>query len=464
VLVAALARHDLLTEFRALVKGYGTLDELAALAEDRGPGVEAYKDFYDEKILSARVDGVPALLAEILQRMTAGEPHPAQLMQRWIHPLHSAFVDRLLHSSGILELREEYLEVLLSDPLRLLPDKTDRVEVYLPLALNGSVGQDFFVFGYGAVQCLNNPQWLSEELTLTMTVRNVSGRTLAMERGEKLGIASRKNWFPFGEALDCQLFDHAPEDDGGDASDDDDYVVSSQIDCEPLPVAGCRLPCAEVRAQPVRAGQSTAQSRGPSGTVGALQIQSSVTPEAKICSPAAVLEEESTSLAVSGDGAQNGDGTERLLPVMRSDTKCTVETTSVQPEAATILETRNRPIVAQPSTPVESVSCKQGGQTQSIAIQTEVVPSSEDIPNPVQSASLPSVFPVPGEGAAEIPLSEKSSICGESPGDSQEERIEERDPTDKGPHQTSPSEEVAGGISAESTPEVNIIQFYSAIE
>jgi hypothetical protein len=446
VLVAALARHDLLTEFRSLVKGYGTLDELAALAEDRGPGVEAYKDFYDEKILSARVDGVPALLAEILQRMTAGEPHPAQLMQRWIHPLHSAFVDRLLHSSGILELREEYLEVLLSDPLRLLPDKTDRVEVYLPLALNGSVGQDFFVFGYGAVQCLNNPQWLSEELTLTVTVRNVSGRPLAMERGEKLGIASRKNWFPFGEALDCQLFDHAPEDDGGDASDDDDYVVSSQIDCEPLPVAGCRLPCAEARAQPVRAGQSTVQSKGPSGTVG-------VSPEAKICSPAAVLLEESTSLAVSGDEAQNGDGTERLLPVMRSDSKCTVET-SVLPEAVPISETKNRATVTQASTPVESVSCKQ-----SIAIQTEVVASAQDILNPIQSASLPSVLPVPGEGAAEIPLPEKSSVCLESPGDSQEERIEEREPTDEGLHQTSSSGEVAGGISGESTLEVNIILF-----
>ncbi len=457
--MAALARHELLTEFRSLVKGYGTLDELAALAEDRGPGVEAYKDFYDEKILSARVDGVPALLGEILQRMTAGEPHPAQLMQRWIHPLHSAFVDRLLHSSGILELREEYLEVVLSDPLRLLPDKTDRVEVYLPLALNGSVGQDFFVFGYGAVQCLNNPQWLSEELTLTVTVRNVSGRPLAMERGEKLGIASRKNWFPFGEALDCQLFDPAPEDDGGDASDDDDdYVVSSQIDCEPLPVAGCRLPCAEVRAQPVRAGQSTAQSQGPAGTVGALQIQSNVPPEAKICSPAAVNEEVNTSLAVSGDEAENGDGTERLLPVMRSDSKCTVET-SVVPEASPILETKNRPTVS-----LESVSCKQGGQTQSIAIQTEVVPSVQDILNPVQSASLPSVLPVPGEGAAEIQLPEKSSICVESPGDSTEERIEERDPTDEVPHQTSLAEEVACGISAEATLEVNIIQFFSAIE
>ncbi len=455
MLVAALARHELLTEFRALVKGYGTLDELAALAEDRGPGVEAYKDFYDEKILSARVDGVPALLAEILQRMTAGEPHPTQLMQRWIHPLHSAFVDRLLHSSGILELREEYLEVLISDPLRLLPDKTDRVEVYLPLALNGSVGQDFFVFGYGAVQCLNNPQWLSEELTLTVTVRNVSGRTLAMERGERLGIASRKNWFPFGEALDCQLFDHGPEDDGGDASDDDDYVVSSQIDCEPLPVAGCRLPCAEVRAQPVRAGLSTAQSRGPSETVGALQVSFNVPPEAKICSPAAVREEVNTSLAVSGDGAQNGYGTERLLPVMRPDSK----ETSVLPEAAPISETRNRPTAAQASTPVESVSCKQ-----SIAIQTEVVPSAQDILNPIQPASLPSVLPVPGEGAAEIPLPEKSSVCLESPGDSQEERIEERDPTDEGPHQTSPSDEVACGTSAESTPEVNIIPFFNAIE
>jgi hypothetical protein len=367
-------------------------------------------------------------------------------MQRWIHPLHSAFVDRLLHSSGILELREEYLEVLLSDPLRLLPDKTDRVEVYLPLALNGSVGQDFFVFGYGAVQCLNNPQWLSEELTLTVTVRNVSGRPLAMERGEKLGIASRKNWFPFGEALDCQLFDHAPEDDGGDASDDDDYVVSSQIDCEPLPVAGCRLPCAEARAQPVRAGQSTVQSKGPSGTVG-------VSPEAKICSPAAVLLEESTSLAVSGDEAQNGDGTERLLPVMRSDSKCTVET-SVLPEAVPISETKNRATVTQASTPVESVSCKQ-----SIAIQTEVVASAQDILNPIQSASLPSVLPVPGEGAAEIPLPEKSSVCLESPGDSQEERIEEREPTDEGLHQTSSSGEVAGGISGESTLEVNIILF-----
>ncbi len=450
MLVAALARHDLLTEFRSLVKGYGTLDELAALAEDRGPGVEAYKDFYDEKILSSRVDGVPALLAEILQRMTAGEPHPAQLMQRWIHPLHSAFVDRLLHSSGILELREEYLEVLLSDPLRLLPDKTDRVEVYLPLALNGSVGQDFFVFGYGAVQCLNNPQWLSEELTLTMTVRNVSGRALAMERGEKLGIASRKNWFPFGEALDCQLFDHAPEDDGGDASDDDDYVVSIQIDCEPLPVAGCRLPCAEVRAQPVRAGHS----RGPSGTVGALQIQSHDSSEAKICSPAAVLEEVNTSLAVSGDGAQNGDGSERLLPVMRSDSK----ETSVLLEAALILETRNRPTETQASTPVESLSCKQGSQTQSIAIQTEVVPSAQDILNPIRSACLLSVLPVPGEGAAEIQLPEKSSIYVESPGDSRKERIEERDPSDEGPRQTSLSEEIAGGISAESTPEVNIIQ------
>jgi hypothetical protein len=386
-----------------------------------------------------------------------------QLMQRWIHPLHSAFVDRLLHTSGILELREEYLEVLLSDPLRLLPDKTDRVEVYLPLALNGSVGQDFFVFGYGAVQCLNNPQWLSEELTLTITVRNVSGRPLAMERGEKLGIASRKNWFPFGEALDCQLFDHAPEDDGGDASDDDDYVVSSQIDCEPLPVAGCRLPCAEARAQPVRAGQSTAQSQGPAGTVGALQIQSHGSSETKISSPAAVLEEKSTFQAVPGDEAQNGDGTERLLPVMRSDSKCAVET-SVLPEAVPISETKNRPTVTQASTPVESVSCKQGGQTQSIAIQTEVVPSAQDIPNPVQSASLPSVFPVPGEGAAEILLPEKSSICGESPGDSREERIEERDSADEGPHQTSLSEEAACGISAESTPEVNIIQFYSAIE
>ena len=242
VLVAALARHDLLMEFRSIVKGFGTLEDLAALEEgSRGPGLEAYKDFYEEKILSSRVDEVPGLLCEIFDRMTIGI-ESVELMQRWIHPFHSSYVDSLLICSGILELQEDYQDVFVVEPLTLQPDTAGQLVVSLPHALNGSIGQDFFVFCYGAARCVTNPQWLSEGHTLTITVRNVScSQPVAWDRNEKLGIASRRNWFPFGEALDCQLFDRSAVDENDDSDDD---VSSRQIECQPLPRALCRLPCA----------------------------------------------------------------------------------------------------------------------------------------------------------------------------------------------------------------------------
>jgi hypothetical protein len=233
-------------------------------------------------------------------------------------------------------------------------------------------------------------------------------------------------------------------------------VVSSQIDCEPLPVAGCRLPCAEARAQTVRACQSTTQSRGTSGTVGALQIHCCSSTEARKFLPAAVPVVKSTFLAATGNAAQNNDVMVQVVPVpvMGLDSKCAVET-----EAAPISDTRKRQTVTLSGTPLESVSRKQSSQAQSIAIQTEVV-LSRDILNQIPSASLPSVLPVSGEGAPKIMLLEKSSLCAglvtDRPSDSRRDRIKERDPTDEGPHQSSRSEEVACRISVYTNLEVNI--------
>jgi hypothetical protein len=81
------------------------------MEEGGGPGREAYKDFYEERILSSRVDEVPQLLAEILDRLTAAATGSELLMPRWVHPLHSNYVDSLLTSSGLLELREDYQAV-----------------------------------------------------------------------------------------------------------------------------------------------------------------------------------------------------------------------------------------------------------------------------------------------------------------------------------------------------------------
>jgi trimeric autotransporter adhesin len=53
-------------------------------------------------------------------------------------------------------------------------------------------------------------------------------------------VASRRDWFPLGEALDSQLFDGP----ASDSEDEDDVVVGEKIECAPLPRAPFRLPCA----------------------------------------------------------------------------------------------------------------------------------------------------------------------------------------------------------------------------
>ena len=117
LLISALNSHNLLQDFLSIVHGLGDMEMLAASKQItfKSNGLAAYHDFYKEhnhkfrrQLDFSTPQNVPKVMFMILEHLLGGQPSFENFHKFYVRPTVSAYSNKLLYNSQILEVRENY--------------------------------------------------------------------------------------------------------------------------------------------------------------------------------------------------------------------------------------------------------------------------------------------------------------------------------------------------------------------
>ena len=128
LLISALNSHNLVNDFLSIVHGVGDMEMLAASKQIqfKSSGLTAYHDFYKEHKLQFRrqldfntPQNVPKVMFMILEHLLGGQPTFENFHKFYVRPTVSAYSNKLLYNSQILEVRENYHRITVLTKVRI---------------------------------------------------------------------------------------------------------------------------------------------------------------------------------------------------------------------------------------------------------------------------------------------------------------------------------------------------------
>ena len=205
LLLAALARHQLMQDFQQLVDGVGSIEDLAVkkritlTGETSLDGYERYyfKRFGRDVDLSLPAEVAPAIYQILEELLLFSKPTFANCISTLCHPLVSGFTLKLLRK--VAYLQEGVYEATMNEKLFLRPGDEEIVSVQLGSVPRTLIGQEFVMNSYGQAECGKARTVLDEDYLMLISIKNSGSDILCLDKGVPLGLASTSDKCPFTE-------------------------------------------------------------------------------------------------------------------------------------------------------------------------------------------------------------------------------------------------------------------------
>ena len=204
VLLYALSKYLLLEDFRRVVRGVGSMENMATLSgiELKENNLSGFEKYYRDSVLHPLSrdkclfsEQSACMLWEILEKFLNGPPTYDNLISKHCSGLHSSFVDLRLRDCGLLELRSNYHELILTRDLTLPQGATAQARILIGDPVP-TIDKAYNLFCYGPLFSSSCRVIADKDCFVKVSLTNSGKRIIKLRKEDQIGVASKMNQFP----------------------------------------------------------------------------------------------------------------------------------------------------------------------------------------------------------------------------------------------------------------------------
>ena len=208
VLLAAINKCSFAGSFLQMVKGVGSVQELATannIPLDNTNNLSEYEKYYSKSFEKAidfsKPQNVPKGAYQILESLLKSSPNYDNFFSEYVHPTVSPYTNSLLLSSKIPGLREDYYDIQVIDDVEILANSQQHIRVNICGVLKTEIGKDLHILSSIQVTFVNKTIKVGKNLTADICIENQCSQVLNVVQGAHIGLAHISSYFLFPDRI-----------------------------------------------------------------------------------------------------------------------------------------------------------------------------------------------------------------------------------------------------------------------